>query len=408
MLSQNPLPSLLPLPLVEELAVTYNVDAKNQIRLPGSVVFVCLLHGLLHHPQLTQRLLEETYTKQTGHHADHSSFGKRLEKINPDYFGALYAFLHQKIAPQMTKGDAQALRVRFVDATTVTLSAKLLSFGLLNRTHPKNGKARRHVKSVLALHQDGLPHLLRLCRDKAEHNDCVALGESMLQHTHPGDLWVFDKGCDDRQRLLRLHQAGSFWLTPHNQQAFQNGQTLWQADPETLPKAPPQGEEPTFVLTRVQKAVFGNSQESRAVQAHWNTMPLVLVQGLRCDTRTKQWKTLTLMTNLPLSKDPQQVGGYTFLELATLYRERWAIEALFKFLKQYLSYSHLLSRSENGILVMLYMSLIAALLLIWYQRKTKIDRGWRSVKFWFAHDVSEWTQKALQTVFVPSNRQPDG
>ena len=45
---------------------------------------------------------------------------------------------------------------------------------------------------------------------------------------------------------------------------------------------------------------------------------------------------------------------------------------------------------------MIHMSLIAALLLIWYKRETGIDRGWRSVKFWFADDVRRWTEEALR------------
>ena len=81
-----------------------------------------------------------------------------------------------------------------------------------------------------------------------------------------------------------------------------------------------------------------------------------------------------------------------------MYRSRWAIEVFFKGIKQHLSFSHLTSRSENGIKVMIYMSLIAALLLIWYKQQTGIDRGWRSVKFWLADDVRRWTQELLQTV----------
>ena len=133
-------------------------------------------------------------------------------------------------------------------------------------------------------------------------------------------------------------------------------------------------------------------------------MPLLLLTGRRFDARRNRWIAMTLMTNLPLAQEkpaPEdaQAGPYTFAEVADLYRQRWDIEVLFKFLKQHLSYAHLLSRSQNGIEVMLHMSLIAALLLIWYQRQTGIDRGWRSVKFWFAHDVDVWTRQAMAAAF---------
>ena len=48
------------------------------------------------------------------------------------------------------------------------------------------------------------------------------------------------------------------------------------------------------------------------------------------------------------------------------YKKRWSIEVFYKFLKQNLSFSHLLSTSKNGIQVMLYMTLITAVLIKLY------------------------------------------
>ena len=81
-----------------------------------------------------------------------------------------------------------------------------------------------------------------------------------------------------------------------------------------------------------------------------------------------------------------------------LYRSRWDLEVFFKFLKQHLSYAHLTSFHENGLRLMLWMSLIAALLLHWYRQETGIDRGWRSVKFWLAQDTQAWVAAVLATV----------
>lgn len=397
MLPLQRLHQLLPASRLAQLAVEYHTDKKNTVRLPGTTVFLCLLHGLLHHEEITQRLLEEIYTEYTGTHADHSSFAARLKVIPPTYFEALFLELYQKLAPKTTtRGETQALRLRFVDATTVTLSAKLLHFGLWARNRTPD-KARRAVKSVWELTQDRLPHLLHLCTDKRENADSVALGETMQHHAKAGDLFVFDKGCEARQRLLDLHQAGAFFLTPHGQQGVRIDRLLLEVAPDAWPAQAPDKDAPDFVLVKVEQAVFENSRPSK----QWEGMPLLLLSGLRFDARTKQWKPVCFMTNLPLSEDGQGAGAFSFWEVCDLYRQRWDIEVFFKFLKQHLSMSHLLSRCENGIRVMLYMSLIAAWLLIWFQRETKIDRGWRSVKFWFAHDVREWTQQSLREAWKP-------
>ena len=129
----------------------------------------------------------------------------------------------------------------------------------------------------------------------------------------------------------------------------------------------------------------------------------MVVSGYRFDERKALWRPLMLLTNLPLDSS-ERIGPYSYEDVAALYRERWSIEAFFKFLKQYLSLDHFVSRSENGIEVMLYMSMIAALLLIWYQRQTQIDRGWRSVKSWLAFDVQAWLQQELTLLFAKTNQ----
>lgn len=399
MLALKHLFDFLPPQRLEVLARRHRVDATQSVKLSGPLLFLCLLNGLLNHPELSQRLLEETYHQQTGDTLDHSTFGKYLKHVPVAYFADLFADLHRQLQPQITPGTQQALRLRRVDATTVTLSAKLLHWGLLTPTCAPD-KTRRHIKSVLELSAQGVPNLLHVCQDRSESADSVALGATMQRHSQPGDLWVFDKGCHGRQRLLDLHAQSAFWLTPHSQQHVAVQQTLFVLPAQEWPVAPPARGACAWVTIRVEQGVFDNSQATQSARAKWAAMPLVRVHGLRFDERTQTWKPLTLMTNLPLSADGQRVGPYTWDELAAVYRSRWEIEVFFKFVKQHLNYSHLTSRSENGIKVMLYMSLIAALLLIWYKQKTGIDRGWRSVKFWLAQDVQQWTRELLQTVAV--------
>jgi hypothetical protein len=392
---------VLPQKELKRLALKHKTDACNQVRLPGSTVFVCLLDSMLNYGAVTTRLLEELFEQRTGKHADHSSFGKRLQRIPAEYFRAIYRDLHGRLAPQASAGEQRALRVRWADATVVALSSKLLMWGL-SCGHRKQKGAKRQMKAVWSLEEDGLPSVLRLCREQSELSDCVAMGDAMLSHTCRGDLWVFDQGCHDRERLFALHQKGAYWLSPHGQQLLQGARVVWEAEPETRPDGEPGRDEPHAWVERVEAAHFGNSQETRAKQAQWDAMPLLRVHVQRWDQRGRKWVPLVLMTNLPLREGGDGAGPFSWSELADVYRQRWDIEVLFKFLKQHLGYSHLTSRSENGCEVMVYMSLIAALLLIWYKRQTRIDRGWRSVKSWFAHDLRTWVEQALRMAIPPT------
>jgi IS4 transposase len=60
-------------------------------------------------------------------------------------------------------------------------------------------------------------------------------------------------------------------------------------------------------------------------------------------------------------------------EITEIYKMRWGIEVFFRFLKQELNFKHLVSRTQNEILVMLYMTLITAMLLMIYKQTNEIS-----------------------------------
>lgn len=72
-------------------------------------------------------------------------------------------------------------------------------------------------------------------------------------------------------------------------------------------------------------------------------------------------------------EQPEKVFGLTYdselnaKEVANYYRRRWDIEFFFRFIDQELNVNHLhlILFSKNGIEVMIYMTLIAAMLLIY-------------------------------------------
>ena len=76
----------------------------------------------------------------------------------------------------------------------------------------------------------------------------------------------------------------------------------------------------------------------------------------------------------------------TAAEVTEVYKKRWEIEVFFKFLKQEMSFSHLVSRTENGIKVMLYMTMIAAMLVLIYQKTNEI-KGYKLAKLQFVNEL---------------------
>ena len=74
-------------------------------------------------------------------------------------------------------------------------------------------------------------------------------------------------------------------------------------------------------------------------------------------------------------------------EIAQAYRRRWDIEVFFRFLKQELNVSHLVSLNRNGIQVILYMTLIAAIMVLIYKKANKI--GYKTAKRRFSMEIRD-------------------
>jgi hypothetical protein len=54
------------------------------------------------------------------------------------------------------------------------------------------------------------------------------------------------------------------------------------------------------------------------------------------------------------------------------------------------------SHAANGITVMIWMALIAALLLIWFKRISGRTDYWNVIKFWFEEQVRVWAEERLR------------
>ena len=65
------------------------------------------------------------------------------------------------------------------------------------------------------------------------------------------------------------------------------------------------------------------------------------------------------MTNLPVDGD----AAVSDDEIREIYRLRWGVELLWKFLKRHLKFDKLISKSVKGIIIQIYSSLIAYLIL---------------------------------------------
>lgn len=85
--------------------------------------------------------------------------------------------------------------------------------------------------------------------------------------------------------------------------------------------------------------------------------------------------TMRLVTNIP----PEQMSAS---EILALYRRRWQIECFFRWIKCLLGCRHWLAESRNGVIIQLYLAMIAGLLLQVVLGKRPSQRVWERLQFY--------------------------
>ena len=185
----------------------------------------------------------------------------------------------------------------------------------------------------------------------ADHPRCLAITPSTVNDVTPaqqvpievGATYVFDKAYCSYAWWKRLHDAGACFVTRQKTNA-RFRVTRWRS----LRKRKGDG----FTII--------DDAEVKLVSAGNARLPIPMRRiRLRRDDGAK----LTLITN-----DLKRSA----IEIAGLYKSRWQIELLFRWVKQHLKLRKFLGRSENAIRLQILAAMIAYLLLRIATRESRI------------------------------------
>ena len=183
----------------------------------------------------------------------------------------------------------------------------------------------------------------------ANVNDVSLVNEVPLRQDA---LYVFDKGYCDYNWWHRIDLAKAKFVT-----RFKSNAALTVVEERAIPVCD------ADVVMQDQVLRFKRKYPSGTRVNHYDK-PLRRVIVKRHDKPTP----LVLATNDMIS---------SAVEIAQRYKERWAIELFFKWIKQHLNIKKFLGRSENAVRIQILTALISYLLVAFYkQRNGLTDTLW--------------------------------
>lgn len=365
--------SLVPAMVLEELAIETKVNRYAK-KLQGEVIFKLLLHCLLTQKGNSLRGMSSAYEAvffrflNRGLHKGRiaiSSISERLNTIEAGYFEKLYHYCVRLYKQRIGKKAEELIRF---DSTIVALSTKLLDIGY----HLKGGDAEnyRQLKFTVG-YSNGIAETVNFYTDQGHNSENLALREAILQQAEKNKktIKVFDKGITARKTYDTLTQKDIVFVSLINSTAkhdkmepHSDGNNL-TLETDTLK-----------IISDQWCQLYGEGKKKAAY----------LVRRIEA-VRLSDKEVLTFITN---------TADLSAKEVTEIYKSRWTIEVFFRFIKQLLNFKHLLNRTENGIKVVLYVTMIAAVLLETYKRSNNMS-GYKIPMLKFTADLEEEMIKKL-------------
>ena len=299
----------------------------------------------------------------------YNSIRDRICTINADYFEQLFKDLFSIYNKELK--EQQALSK--ADSTYVTLSAKLLSAGGM-----QNGPAedKRQVKYSVVV-KGSLPGSVKVFTEAAYISEGIALTELINEaDCLKGDVVVFDRGIQSRNAFDQFTTDQKLFIGRSKTHIYYKEMFV-----HAIADKP---KEATLTITRDSQGYLFN--EKRQPPKHIYRV----IRGV-LDKSTEE---ICFITNI-LDEDAYQIAQW--------YKQRWEIELFFKFIKQHLSAAHLVSRTLNGMKVMIYMTMITAVLLLAYKKINKL-KGYKIAKLTFE---TELETDIIKTIVVLCGGDPN-
>ncbi|CAN5659465.1 hypothetical protein BH10BAC2_BH10BAC2_01570 [soil metagenome] len=344
---------LIPQKTFQDLAIETKVDTQVK-KLSGEVIFKLILFSMLNSDKLSLRVMEtflqsarfKSFTSYDILEGKYNSIRDRICTINAEYFEKFFEIIFSIYNKELKEEKALSK----TDSTYVALAAKLFSSGMMNGDNNK-----RFVKYTVNL-KGSIPSSVKVFTDQSYVSEELALAE-LINETSciEGNVVVFDRGLQSRNSFDKFTESNKLFVSRANLNIRCKTASCKKVNSKPADSSVTiLSDEIGFLINKKQK----HTQHQYRI-----------IKGFIDESQ----EAICFVTNI-LDEDPFVIAGW--------YKQRWEIETFFKFIKQHLNVKHLVSRDENGIKVMIYMTMILAILIIAYKKLNNI-KGFKIAKLKF-------------------------
>lgn len=367
----NQLLEFIPEALISNLSANTKVDHYSKV-LHGKKIFYLLLYGILENEKLSQRSLEDTFNDRVfkllfnldeDESVRRSSISERLSKIDPDYFRQVYDCIYAQFSDISSPEIQNKYNLIRVDSSIVSETAGKLQEGISS-----NQSDKKSVKYSVAF--DGiLPCFSKVFTSSSYSSEDVSLPEVVMGHLKQEkdhkNIYVLDRGVQSTRTMKAFsHNKVTFICRAKENRKYVEIESFI-SDNQSMDL----GE---TILIKDSKVFLYTGMPINNKKGNTHYKETLVEEPFRliiAKSKSNSNKIFWFITN---------EFELTAKQVANAYRKRWDIEVFFRFIKQELNVSHLISLNKNGIEVILYMTLIVAMLVLIYKHANQV--GYKTAK----------------------------
>ena len=360
--------SLLPKEEFKLLTAETKVDYQVK-KLHGSLVFKLILFSMLNSSKLSLRVMEsylnsaqfKSFAATHQVNARYNSIRDRISTINSKYFEKIFELIFNNYNHLLKEESA----ISIMDSTFINISSKLVKWGMDNGTR---GLGLKFLKFTVSM-KGSLPCCVQIYKEQNFVNDNIAFKDAIFKNKFLDDsILVFDRGMQTRKVFNEMSDKDILFI----------------------------GRIKTDVSYKEVKKLKLPAKDEKSTVEIIEDLEVYLVSGYHYQFTSNSFRLIKYRIKntgelIYLITNYFHVSAY---EIAAMYKKRWEIEVFFKFLKQHLNLKHIISRNENAIKIMIYMTLILSVLIIVYKKLNKI-KGYKIAKLRFEIELDNLLIKEI-------------
>ena len=363
---------LLPLEELQKIAVDTHTDYKAK-KLTAMRMLCMMTCAFLETTRLSQRYIGSewgnlSFAEPFGLSLEqgkvsHSSISHRLDTMPVEFFEKSYSLISD-IGEEVTTPEERIRHnlVRVDSSMVQDVLGKLRQGMTMGRKSGTGHPDRKQLKYTMAF--DGFKVLAAdIFTSRSYASEDLAIPEVVLNainsSKYHNEVYLFDRGVSSTEKLDAIDDA-----TRENSDFFVGRLKLSRVIEVTETAGTGRGQSADGI--EIISDDYGYLRvKSGKTDVHQYRFIRIRLKKDRIPARTVRGKRRVYDDEVLLITNDFTSSA---IEIAGFYRRRWDIEVFFKFLKQNLSMSHLISSSENGLKIVLYMMLIVATLVMIYEK----------------------------------------